>query len=75
MKHSFGKIILSPAFIFLVACTNGNNDAQLKDPSTVHPPSEAITDSTKLVNDSVIVPDTQSKVNARAGTRDSVQRR
>ncbi|HEV7333012.1 MAG TPA: hypothetical protein VGN63_18395 [Flavisolibacter sp.] len=56
----------SPSIIVLVfmlvvvsSCGNNNHqaDAELKNPSVIHPPSEAITDSTRLVNDSVIVPD------------------
>jgi len=51
------------ALLFAVtACNNSrNSDVEMKDPSTVQPPSEAITDSTKLVNDSVIMPDTQPR--------------
>jgi hypothetical protein len=57
------------AFGILASCgTNDDQtDAELKDPAVVHPPSEAIPDSTKLVNDSVIVPD------ITPGTSDSTQ--
>jgi hypothetical protein len=44
----------------MIACNN-SSDTELKDPSVVHPLSEAILDSTRLVNDSVIVA-TQSEV-------------
>ena len=41
-----------------VACDNSKSDSELKDPSIVQLPSEVIPDSTRLVNDSVIVPGT-----------------
>ncbi len=57
-------LIIAVAVFSLQACAgdgdnnnNANNDTALKDPATVQPPSEAITDSTKLVNGN-IVPDT-----------------
>lgn len=60
----------------LQACNDGNdkNDADLKDPSVMQPPSEAIPDSTRLVNDSVIVPDTTPGNGAQVGQSDSIQR-
>lgn len=64
------------ALAFAIAACNdsGSSDAEMKDPSTVHPPSEAIPDSTKLVNDSVIVPDTQPGNGAQVGKSDSIQK-
>jgi hypothetical protein len=70
MKKSFFGLILIAA---LGACNN-SSDAELKDPSTVQPPSEAIPDSTRLVNDSVIVPDTTSGNGRQVGKSDSIQR-
>lgn len=58
----------------IIACNNSNSDAELKDPSTVQPPSEAIPDSTKLVNDSVIVPDTTPGNGKQVGKSDSIQK-
>ena len=61
----------------LQACSNssGENDkAVMKDPSTIHPPSEAIPDSTKLVNDSVIVPDVTPNNDSQVGRGDSLHR-
>lgn len=55
MKKYFFSVFLVTG---LIACNNSSSDSELKDPSTVHPPSEAIPDSTRLVNDSVIVADT-----------------
>jgi len=44
----------------IVSCNDGNdrNDPELKDPLKTHSPAQAIPESTRLVNDSVIVPDT-----------------
>ena len=59
------------------SCGDGNdrNDAELKDPSVVHPPSEAIPDSAKLVNDSVIMPDVAPNNGSQSGGSDSIQRK
>lgn len=54
------------ALIVLMACTdtadadreNETDTVSAGNPAVVHPPTETITDSTKIVNDSVIVPDT-----------------
>ena len=59
--------------IFCSACNSG--ETEQKDPSEVHPPSEAIPDSTRLVNDSVIVPDTTPGNGSQVGRSDSLQRR
>ncbi|RYZ27143.1 MAG: hypothetical protein EOO10_13595 [Chitinophagaceae bacterium] len=60
----------------MVSCSNGNdrNDAELKDPSVTHPPSEAIPDSMQLVNDSVIMPDRVPNNGAQVGNSDSIQK-
>lgn len=62
------KRLLFPLFatVLMVACNNngeGNNrqadtttDTSAGNPAAVQPPSEAITESTKVVNDSVVVP-------------------
>jgi len=64
------------ALLFAITACNdsSNSDAEMKDPSAVHPPSEAIPDSTKLVNDSVIVPDTQPGNGHQVGKSDSIQK-
>lgn len=70
MKRLF---LIGSLLIGLVAC-NDNSAEGMKDPSTVHPPSEAIPDSTKLVNDSVIVPDTVPGNGSQVGRSDSIQK-
>jgi hypothetical protein len=65
------RSILFAMTLSLAAC--GNNNGGEKDPSTVHPPSEAIPDSTRLVNDSVIVPDTTPGNASQVGKSDSIQ--
>lgn len=73
------KRLFLPLFSVLVLAACNNNaegdhaegdttDTALADPSRVHPPEEAITDSTKLVNDSVIVPDTAPRSGAPGDT-------
>lgn len=64
------------ALFFLASCGDGNdrNDMELKDPSATHPPSEAIPDSTKLVADSVIMPDTVPNNGKQVGHSDSIHR-
>lgn len=61
-------LFLLMATFVMTACNNdaeGDNadndtltDTSAGNPAAVHPPSEAITDSTQLVNDSVVVPKT-----------------
>jgi hypothetical protein len=60
----------------LIACNNQNDQGKgvEKDPSQVQPPSQAITNSTKLVNDSVIVPDTTPNNRKQVGKSDSLQK-
>lgn len=61
---------------FLAACNNEEDNASTADPSTVHPPSEALPDTLQLVNDSVVVVDSNADagVRARTGNSDSLQR-
>ena len=52
------KIILALAIVAVIgACNDNESDAEMKDPAGVQPPQEAIPDTTKIMNDSVIVPD------------------
>lgn len=64
------------SFLMLQACNDGNdrNDAEMKDPSVMQPPSDAIPDSTRLVNDSVIVPDATPGNGKQVGQSDSIQK-
>lgn len=71
MKRYFLAIAVAAS---VIACNNSASDSQLKDPSTVQSSSYAITDSTKLVNDSVIVPDTTPGNGRQAGKSDSIQK-
>jgi hypothetical protein len=68
-KWLFGFLVTG-----MVACNNTSSETELKDPSTVHPPSEAIPDSTRLVNDSVIVADTTRGNGSQVGKSDSMQK-
>jgi hypothetical protein len=76
MKRLF--VFLATAFVF-TACNNDNaaNDAATKDPSEVHPPSEALPDTLQLINDSVVVADPSADpgVKAKVGSSDSIQRK
>lgn len=58
MMKKFAGILF---ILFLLACGSPEPDQQLKDPSEVQPPEDAIPDTTKIVNDSVIVPDTPQR--------------
>lgn len=62
--------IFSVVLLAAVSCNNGG--VEEKDPSITHPPSEAIPESTKLVNDSVIVPDTTPGNGKQVGNSDSI---
>jgi hypothetical protein len=66
--------IFALAFALQACGSNNNNETELKDPATVHPPSEAIPDSTKLVRDSVIMPDTVPNNGSQVGASDSIQK-
>jgi hypothetical protein len=69
---------LIPAFLFfttmIMACNNGDDAGAEKNPSVVQPPSEAIPDSTKLVNDSAIMIDTTPGNGSQVGNADSIQK-
>lgn len=79
------KRLLLPlvATFILVACNNDAegdtpendtlSDTSAGNPAVVHPPSEAITDSTQLVNDSVVVPKTAPSSGSES-TGDTVPR-
>ena len=75
MKGLF--LLLATAF-FVAACNDDNaeNDAATKDPSEVHPPSEALPDTMQLVNDSAVVvdPSADPDVKAKVGSSDSIHR-
>ena len=61
-------------FVLFSCNENSNDKGGEKDPSTVHPPSEAIPDSTKLVDDSVIMPDVTPGNGSQVGNSDSINR-
>ena len=65
------KLILIAATVFMfAACGNNNQDTgSHADTNKVHPVSETIPDSLKLVNDSTLVPALQPG-NGSAGTND-----
>jgi hypothetical protein len=62
--------------IFL-SCNNGDETDTFrggeKDPPVIQPPSDAITDPTRLVNDSMIVPDVTPGNGKPVGESDSIQ--
>lgn len=58
----------------IVACNNNEGAANNEDPNEVHPVSETLPDSTKLMNDSVIMPDTVPN-NGKPGTNDDSSRK
>ena len=67
-------IIFFSLLFTMQSCGNDSSENTVEqDPSSVHPPSEAIPDSTKLVNDSVIVPDTVPE-KSQVGGSDSLQK-
>ena len=49
--------ILFAAMFTVFACGENSGSQKLEDPQEVQPPSDAIPDSMKIVNDSLIVPD------------------
>ena len=60
MKH----LLIAVCFGFLAGCGDQNdntNETEMMDPAEVHPVEESLTDSTTLVNDSVIVADTSTR--------------
>lgn len=68
-------LILVTALAF-TACNDSDSSAETRDPSEVHPPSEALPDTLQLVNDSAVMPDPNADpdVKARVGNSDSIQR-
>jgi hypothetical protein len=72
------KLLLSLATLLVItACNNSNNedDAEMKDPTETQTVSEAIPDSMKLVNDSVIVPGVAPNNGVSTGKADSAQQK
>ena len=69
--------LLLAAALAISACNSntGTDSSGQKDPAVMQPPSEAITDSTKLVGDSVIVPDTVANNGNQVGKSDSIQKK
>lgn len=64
------KVILITGTVFaLAACNNNEGTTNNGDPNKVHPVSETLPDSTKLVGDSVIMPNTVPN-NGKPGTDD-----
>ena len=63
-------------FLGLQACndSSNSNSGGEKDPSVTQPPSENLPDSMKLMNDSVIVPDTTPGNGKQVGNSDSIQK-
>lgn len=63
------KYLITLAFVFLMACNSNSGDNSgytednLPDPEKVQPPADAIPEDMKIVNDSVVKPDS-SKVNS-----------
>lgn len=75
------KLFMGLVFSFVMISCNDASDSsvngdtvELKDPLLTHPPSEAITDSTRLVNDSVIVADTTPNNGSQVGRSDSIHK-
>jgi hypothetical protein len=61
-------LLLAAIAISFTFCNNSNEGAATTDdPTKVHPESEAIPDSMKIVNDSAVVPDA-APGNASTGT-------
>lgn len=69
------KVILIVWVVSALAACNSNNDGtNNEDPNKVHPVSETLPDCTKLVNDSVIMPDTVPN-NGKPGAKDDSSRK
>ena len=71
------KITAALIMFAAVSCHDAeeNSEQQLKNPAETHPPSEAIPDSTRLVNDSVIVADTTRGNGSQVGSSDSIRKK
>ncbi len=59
------QLLMLICFGFMAGCgdetDNDINNTEMMDPATVHPVEESLTDTTTLVNDSVIVADTSNR--------------
>ena len=58
MKYTFLALV-----VLFMACGDGNNDnnnPELRDPSAIQPPEEAIPDTMTIQQDSLITPDTST---------------
>jgi hypothetical protein len=73
--------ILTIAIAFAACGGNNNNNentsggnANMSNPNNTHSKAEALTDSTKLVNDSVVVPDT-TQGHGNVGQKSATQNR
>ena len=69
-----------PVIFSLAACnstetteTESMSDSTMPDPAAVQPPEDAIPDSMRLANDSVILPDITSPQNRQPRSADSLQ--
>jgi hypothetical protein len=79
MKKTIWMLAITLAF---AACGGNNNDngntssgnANMSDPNKTHSEAEALTDSTRLVNDSVVVPDT-TQGHGTVGQKSATQNR
>jgi hypothetical protein len=72
------KLVLSlTTLLILAACNTSNNEdeAEMKDPTETQPVSDAIPDSMKLMNDSVVVPDVTSNNGTQTSREDSAERK
>jgi hypothetical protein len=69
--------IIGLTIVFAACSSNQDNkqgDANLKNPNSVHSVPETLTDSTKLINDSVVVPDT-TQGHGTVGNKSATQNR
>jgi hypothetical protein len=68
--------VLALLYFALQSCGNDKSDeAVMKDPAEVRPPSENIPDSMAIKNDSVIVPDTTPNNGSQVGKSDSIHKK
>jgi hypothetical protein len=54
------RYLLFAVAVVMMACSNNNSSAGKENPNKVHPESESIPDSLKVVNDSAIVPESDT---------------
>jgi len=81
------RLISICAITFLAACNNGDDNGvymklpdrairdSVKNPATVQPPSEAIPQDMKIVNDSLIKAKDSANRNTQAATSDTLGKR